>query len=81
MEAARAIDLPVHVLPAWYDVDELDALRLLHAELIEGRSFAPDLQSHRAPRTAELMRTLLSGADLAARLDIIQARCVEEVGE
>jgi rSAM/selenodomain-associated transferase 1 len=81
MEAARAIGLPVHVLPAWYDVDEHDALKLLHAELFEGRPFAADLVSYRAPRTAELMQTLLRGADLAARLDIIQARCIEEVGE
>jgi uncharacterized protein len=79
MERAREIGLPVHVLPAWYDVDELDALKLLHAELCEGRSFAADLQSHQAPRTVELMRTLLCDTDLAARLDIARARCIEKV--
>jgi uncharacterized protein len=79
MERAREIGLPVHVLPAWYDVDELDALKLLHAELCEGRFFASDLQSHRAPRTAALMRILLRDTDLAARLQITQARCIERV--
>jgi hypothetical protein len=79
MERARAIGLPVHVLPAWYDVDELDALKLLHGELCEGRSFAAGLQSHPAPMTAELMRALLGNTDLAARLDITQARCIERV--
>jgi hypothetical protein len=80
MEAARAIGLPVHVLPAWYDIDELDALKLLHAELCEGHSFAADLQSHQAPRTAALMRALLASTDLAARLNI-QARSIEKVGD
>jgi rSAM/selenodomain-associated transferase 1 len=80
LEAAREIGLPVHVLPAWYDVDELDALKQLHAELFEGRPFAADLQSHAAPRTTELMRSLLARADLAARLHI-HARSIEEVAE
>jgi rSAM/selenodomain-associated transferase 1 len=80
MERAREIGLPVHVLPTWYDVDELDALRLLRSELCEGQSFAPDLAPHQAPRTAELMRALLDEADLAARLQIAPARRVEKVG-
>jgi rSAM/selenodomain-associated transferase 1 len=79
LERAREIGLPVHVLPAWYDVDELDALKLLHAELCEGRSFAADLRSHPATRTAELMRARLGDTDLAARLDIARARSIEKV--
>ena len=79
LERAREIGLPVHVLPAWYDVDELDALKLLHAELCEGRSFAANLRSHQAARTAELMRPLLGDTDLAARLDISRARPMEKV--
>jgi len=80
LEAAREIGLPVHVLPAWYDVDERDALKQLHAELCAGQPFAPDLQSHAAPRTAELLRALLCNTDLATRLDI-QAHCMEKVGD
>jgi uncharacterized protein len=80
MDRARAIGLPMHVLPAWYDVDERDALKLLHAELCEGHCFAAGLQSHRAPWTTELMRALLRESDLAARLDIVPARSIEKVG-
>jgi rSAM/selenodomain-associated transferase 1 len=79
-DRAREIGLPVHVLPAWYDVDELMALQLLHAELCLGRSFAADLQSHPAPSTAKLMRGLLRDTDLAARLAITQACSIEKVG-
>jgi hypothetical protein len=80
MARAQEIGLPVHLLPAWYDVDDLEALRLLNGELSEGRSYSPQLQSHRAPRTTELMRALLSNTDLAARLDITGARAIEKVG-
>jgi rSAM/selenodomain-associated transferase 1 len=80
LQRAREIGLPVHVLPAWYDVDEVEALRQLHAELCAGRPFAADLRSHEAPRTAALMRALLGEADLAARLGIAPARSIERVG-
>jgi rSAM/selenodomain-associated transferase 1 len=80
MERAREIGLPVHVLPAWYDVDERDALARLHGELCEGRPFAADLQSHAAPRTAALMRALERDTDFAARLAVAPARSIEKVG-
>jgi hypothetical protein len=80
LERAQEIGLPVHVLPTWYDVDDLDALRLLHGELCEGLPFAAGLQSHRASRTAELMRALMGKADLAARLAVTPARTIEKVG-
>jgi hypothetical protein len=79
MERAGEIGLPMHVLPTWYDVDDLTALRLLHGELFEGRPFAADLQSHRAPRTSELMRALVGNTDLARRLHIAAARTIEKV--
>ena len=79
LQRAREIGLPVHVLPAWYDVDERDALRRLLGELCAGRAFAAELQSHPAPKTAALMRTLLRQADLASRLGIAPARSVEEI--
>jgi len=37
---AAEIGLDVHVLPEWYDVDDIASLRTLRAELIEGRAFA-----------------------------------------
>jgi uncharacterized protein len=36
---ARELGLPVHQLPAWYDIDDIDALRLLVGELFEDRPF------------------------------------------
>ena len=69
LERAVEIGLDVHVLPAWYDVDDAEALRMLRAELYDGWSFAPRLEAHRALHTERLMRSLLSGSDLARRLD------------
>jgi rSAM/selenodomain-associated transferase 1 len=33
LERAREIGLDVHILPAWYDVDDLRSLRMLHQEI------------------------------------------------
>jgi len=64
---ARDIGLDVHILPAWYDVDDLAALRLLHGELFGGSSFDPDLAPYDAVHTADLMMAL-GQASFAARL-------------
>jgi rSAM/selenodomain-associated transferase 1 len=66
---AAEIGLDVHVLPEWYDVDDLDALQTLRAELIDQRSFAPGLRPNRAAHTAELLGALLARADLGSRLE------------
>ena len=79
MERARELKLPVHVLPAWYDIDEMDALRTLYSELCEGCSFAADLRSHRAPRTADLLRALDRDGDLAVRLDLAPSSSAERI--
>jgi uncharacterized protein len=68
LERAREIGLSVHILPAWYDVDDAEAMRTLHSELCEGASFASDLTSHKAPHTAVLLRALIGGTDLGERL-------------
>jgi rSAM/selenodomain-associated transferase 1 len=70
LERVREIGLDVHVLPAWYDVDDLEALRQLHAELFEGGSLDPALTPFGAPNTAALMDDLLVSADLRARLGL-----------
>jgi len=67
---AREIRLQVHVLPTWYDVDDIEALRRLHAELIEGRRFCASLEPHRAPHTAALMTSLDVKADLSRRIGL-----------
>ncbi len=68
-ERAAEIGLGVHVLPEWYDVDDVVSLQLLRGELIEGRRFAPNLQPAPAPHAAALLRSLLARGDLALRLD------------
>jgi hypothetical protein len=78
MDRARELDLPIHVLPAWYDVDELATLMTLHGELCAGAAFAAELRSHHAPRTAELLRALIRETDLVARLAPLPA-CSERV--
>jgi uncharacterized protein len=73
LERAREIGLDVHVLPPWYDVDDIDTLRILHAELNAGRTFDAALKPHRAAHTAELMQSLLRRTDLAERLGVSPA--------
>jgi uncharacterized protein len=63
---AREIGLDVHRLPAWYDVDDADALKRLDAELrgaeVETRS-QPAQQPRFAAHTAKLMRQLARDRD------------------
>ena len=72
LERARAIGLAMHRLPAWYDVDDADALRQLHAELFEGRSLNDPLVPSRARHTTVLMGDLLATAELGTRLSLTQ---------
>jgi rSAM/selenodomain-associated transferase 1 len=73
VERAREIGLDVHVLAPWYDVDDIDALKILHGELIAGHSFDAALKPHQALHTAELMKSLLARTDLAERLGVLPA--------
>jgi rSAM/selenodomain-associated transferase 1 len=68
IERAQEIGLEVYELPCWYDVDDLGALRILHAELFDGRSFDPELAPYPAMHTGTLMRCLVANAGLAERL-------------
>src|SRR5277367_4777876 len=60
LERAREIGLEVHTLPVWYDVDDMEDLRQLHAELCGDD--VSDRQAAHAPHyavaTAKLMRAL-----------------------
>ena len=64
---AKEINLEVHMLPAWYDVDDLDSLRTLHAELHAPKT-AFRLSPYCAPRTAALMDRLCQETDFARRI-------------
>jgi uncharacterized protein len=68
LERAAELDLPVHMLPTWYDVDDLAALKMLRAELFEGQSFAPDLCPAQPRHTRALIQTLVETSDLEERL-------------
>jgi rSAM/selenodomain-associated transferase 1 len=70
IERAREIGLELHELPCWYDVDDLETLRMLYAELFGGRSFNPELMPNPARHTAALMRSLAADSDLAERLGV-----------
>jgi uncharacterized protein len=66
LQRAREINLEIHMLPAWYDVDDMDGLRRLHGEVC-----GPDPQRqrddgavpHRAGQTAKLMQKLARDRD------------------
>ena len=63
---AREIGLDVHMLPAWYDVDDIDGLRRLQAELrdCEAKTPPPNLAApHHAVHAAKLMNELARDRD------------------
>jgi len=67
VERAREIDLEVHTLPAWYDVDDVGDLRRLHGELCDSNTDSRRYDGaapHRARQTATLMQRLARGRDL-----------------
>jgi uncharacterized protein len=71
LERAREIGLDVHRLPVWYDVDDVDGLRRLHAELSDrpdaGRQRADKNWPHHAVHTAALMNSLWRNHDFNRR--------------
>ena len=76
---AQEIGLPMTVLPTWYDVDDLAALRTLLAEIRMGHSFDSRLHPNRPVHTAALLDTLLNQANLAARLGLPQDAPIERI--
>jgi uncharacterized protein len=78
LERAAELDLPVHVLPKWYDVDDIGALRMLRSELFEGRSFARGLRPHDAWHSRALMQSLLETSNLNDRLACSELRRAAE---
>jgi uncharacterized protein len=78
LERAAELDLPVHMLPTWYDVDDVAGLKMLHAELFDGRSFAPDLCPAQPRRTRALIQALVESSDLKDRLSLNALRRAAE---
>jgi len=78
LERAAELDLPVHMLPAWYDVDDVAGLEMLRAELLEGRSFASDLCPAQPRHTRALIQSLVEASDLKDRLSLNALRGAAE---
>ena len=77
LERAREIKLDVHVLPEWYDVDDIECLRRLHSELHrpEPASHLTDARKpHRARHTAALLNRLWPDSDFdRGKEDLVHA--------
>jgi len=78
LERAAELDLPVHILPTWYDVDDIAGLKMLRAETFDGQSFAPDLCPARAQHTRALIQSLVETSDLKDRLSLNALRRAAE---
>jgi rSAM/selenodomain-associated transferase 1 len=65
---AAEIGLEVHLLPTWYDIDDIASLRMFEARRFERRALASRLQPHPAPHAERLVRELI------ARVDAVKPR-------
>jgi uncharacterized protein len=77
LERAREIKLDVHILPVWYDVDDVDGLRRLGDELGRQRASSPESDLHEpsyAVATEALFRSMWPDGELSRRrLELIHA--------
>jgi uncharacterized protein len=73
LDRAREIGLPIHILPAWYDVDDCGAIDLLIGELLDGKPFSESLKSSPALHSRALLQSLAENSDLKERLDRFKA--------
>jgi uncharacterized protein len=74
LERARELKLDMHMLPPWYDVDDVDGLRRLHGELGSARAAQAKLDprtSYYPAVTATLMRSLAAGALIGERPECV----------
>lgn len=81
LERAAEIGVEVHMLPPWYDIDDVESLRMLRRELRDGQPFALGWASSPAIHSSRLLDTLLADSDLAGRLggadDLLTQRAAE----
>lgn len=79
LERSREMNLEVHLLPEWYDVDDAECLRRLHSEICHPKpvSLQPDArrrQPHHAHHTAALFERLWPQGDFTGGVeDIVRA--------
>jgi hypothetical protein len=70
---AADLDVPVQILPEWYDVDDLDGLRLLHKELFKRQEFSPHIRSNDPRHTRALIASLIERSRLTDRCELEHA--------
>jgi rSAM/selenodomain-associated transferase 1 len=63
VERASEIGLEPLVLPKWYDVDDVESLRRLTAELLGESDMSDSSAAYRAPHTAAFLRRLFRDGD------------------
>ena len=68
VERVREIGLEPVVLPKWYDVDDIESLRRLNAELLREGGKSHRRAMYLAPHTAAFMRSLFRDVDPLSRL-------------
>jgi len=68
LERARDINLSVHLLPVWYDVDDVESLHRLDTELRGGDSAGRRSHPHHCIETAALMKKLWQDHEFARRV-------------
>jgi uncharacterized protein len=74
-ERARELKIDVHMLPAWYDVDDIESLRRLHDELHHSRSaerLSDSLEPAFPPATASLIERLWADGEFGRRAEAVQ---------
>ena len=67
VERARQIGLEPLVLPMWYDVDDVESLQRLNAELLGEGGKSDRSSAYRAPHTAAFLRRLFPLSGRAGR--------------
>ena len=68
LERAAELGLDVHMLPAWYDVDDAETLRRAARETLGGEPFDPRIASSPARNTGDLLRHLIAEGRFDAHL-------------
>jgi rSAM/selenodomain-associated transferase 1 len=77
LDRAAELELPVHTLPQWYDVDDAASLQMLGAELFEGVCYRRDLCPNQPRHTRALLHELFERSDLRERLTRALGRAAE----
>jgi rSAM/selenodomain-associated transferase 1 len=71
---AAEIGLPIHTLPAWYDVDDFPSLWRLYADLFDDADLRGGTERYAAEHSAARIRAMLGDQDLAVVFSAMPGR-------